>query len=57
MSGSLEYWHPWITLNDWLFRIRTRSGLRLKMQLAFYFVGVAGRRFLLPVGMRKKEVA
>ena len=57
MANSMEYWHPWITVNDWLFRIRTRRGLKLKIQLALYIAGVAGRRFLLPSGMRKKEVA
>jgi len=49
MAHSLEYWHPWIFINDWIFRIRTRSGLRMKMQLAIYVARVLTRRFL-PVG-------
>ncbi len=57
MSKSLEYWHPWVTVNDWLFRIRTRRGLHLKIQLALYIAGVAVRRFLLPARWRRKEVA
>ena len=57
MANSIEYRHPWITINDWLFRIRTRRGLHLKIQLAIYITGVVGRRFLLPARKRRKEVA
>ena len=57
MANSLEYRHPWITVNDWLFRIRTRRGLHLKIQLALYIAGVVVRRFLLPARWRRKEVA
>jgi hypothetical protein len=57
MANSLEYRHPWITVNDWLFRIRTRQGLHLKTQLALYIAGVTGRRFLLPARWRRREVA
>lgn len=39
MANALEYWHPWIFINDWLFRIRSRSGFRLKWQLAWYITG------------------
>ncbi len=48
MNNSLEYWHPWIFINDWLFHIMSRSGLRMKWQLASYITGVALKRFLMP---------
>jgi hypothetical protein len=52
MAGVTVFWHPLITLNDWLFRIRSRTGLMLKMRLAFYITGVVMKRFLLPARWR-----
>ncbi len=57
MSKSLDYWHPWITFNDWLFRIRTRTGSGIRLRLAMYIAGVAAKRFLLPKRWRINEVA
>ncbi len=48
MEHSLDHWHPWIFINDWLFRIRSRSGFRLKWQLVTYISGIMMRRFLSP---------
>ena len=48
MANSLEYWHPWIFINDWLFRIRSRSGFKMKWQLATYILGVLLKRLLMP---------
>lgn len=47
MANSLEYRHPWIFINDWLFRIRSRSGFRMKWQLSVYISGVLLKRFLV----------
>jgi hypothetical protein len=48
MANSLEYWHPWIFINDWLFRIRSRSGIGIKWQLETYIMGVLLKRLLRP---------
>jgi hypothetical protein len=57
MSDCLGYWHPRITINDWLFRIRTRTGARIKIRLTLYIAGVVLRRFLWPGGGHQKEAA
>jgi hypothetical protein len=57
MSKSPDYWHPSIFFNDWLFRIRSRTGLRTKAQLAMYITGVVARRFLLPKRWHLRETA
>ena len=44
MTKSMDYWHPRIFINDWLFRIRSRSGLKIKVRLAFYVMCVLLRR-------------
>ena len=46
MAHALDYWHPWIFINDWLFRIRSRSGLRIKWQLTTYLSGILMKRFV-----------
>lgn len=46
MANALSYWHPRIFVNDWLFRIRSRSGLRIKWQLSTYVIGVLMKRLL-----------
>jgi hypothetical protein len=48
MSKAPDYWHPWIMINDWLFRIRSRTGFKLKAGLAIYIAGVVLKRFLVP---------
>jgi len=48
MANALEYWHPRIFVNDWLFRIRSRSSFRMKWQLSAYIIGVLMKRFLSP---------
>lgn len=48
MANALEFWHPRIFLNDWLFRLKSRSGLRIKWQLSTYITGILMRRFLSP---------
>jgi len=45
MEKSLTYWHPWIFINDWLFRIRSRSGFRTKLRLTVYISRVLIKRF------------
>jgi hypothetical protein len=49
MANSLEYRHPCIFINDWLFRIRSRNGLMIKWQLVTYISGVLLKRFLSPL--------
>ena len=55
MANSLEYWHPWIFISDWLFRIRSRSGLRMKWQLGWYITGILFKRFLPMRGRRQNR--
>ena len=44
MANALEYWHPRIFVNDWLFRIRSRNGRRIKWQLSIYIIGILMKR-------------
>lgn len=57
MANSLEYWHPWIFINDWLFRIRSRSGWQLKIQLTIYVLRAIARRIFLPKRLLLKVAA
>ena len=44
MANALEYWHPRIFVNDWLFRIRSRNGRRIKWQFSIYIIGILMKR-------------
>ncbi len=46
MENSLSYWHPWIFINDWIFRFKSRSGLRTKLRLTIYITRVLFKRFI-----------
>lgn len=54
MLKSPYYWHRWIMLNEWLFRIRSRTGMKLKIRLAAYITGHVLLRYLAPAKVRKK---
>lgn len=46
--------HRWITLNDWLFRIRSRTGLKIKIRLAAYITGHVLLRYIAPAKVRNR---
>jgi hypothetical protein len=55
MAQSPQQWERmWFKLNNWIFRIRSRTGIRIRARLALYIISTLLLPYLVPAGLKRR---